>query len=114
MINFLKSWGFFIVFVFVGEAAYSDGSFALSIKKDIKPEIPIVVIEHGITNGNTFLGITPEVAGTMAVIERVMTKHKFVIVGLIDSQWVLFTSADKIEKEANKQIVNGIKKLFGG
>lgn len=114
MISFLKSWGLFIAFVFFGEAAYSDGSFALSVKKDIKPEIPIVVIEHGVTNGNSFLGITPEVAGTMAVMERVITKHKFVIVGLIDNQWILFTSTKEIESAANKQILDGVKKLFGG
>jgi hypothetical protein len=111
--KFLKEWGWFIVFVFFGEAAYSDGSFALSVKKDIKPELPIVVIDHGVTRGN-LLGITPEFAGALAVMERVLDKHKFIIVGKIDSDWVFFKPTKEIQDEANKEILNGINKFFGG
>ncbi len=113
MKKFLLEWGWFIVFVFFGEIAYSDGSFAFSVKKDIKPEIPIVVIDHGVSEGN-FLGITPEFAGAVAVVEWVLDKHKFIIVGKIDSDWVFFKSTKEIQDEANKEILDGINKFFGG
>ena len=83
MKKFLLEWGWFIVLVFFGEIAYSDGSFAFSVKKDIKPEIPIVVIE-------TFPGL-----GALAVVERIEEKHKFVIMGRIGEKWVFFDSSPK-------------------
>lgn len=110
MLSFLKNWGIFILLVLFGEIAISSGSFAFSIKDNFQPNIPILVIETE-TGVEGFIKIDPDTLGAIAVSERIIKNHKFVIFGRIGGEWVLFQSKEAMKeamKEETKKVIGGI------
>jgi hypothetical protein len=105
-----------VVMVFFTEVAISSGSFSVSLKKNFGPDIPIVIIEAQ-TGMEGIINIDKDVVGSMAVADRIIQNHRYVIFGRIGGEWIAFQSSETVEDYVNEKaqeiISKSLENLFG-